>query len=224
MLYKITILFENSFCVGSGYGYAKLLDQATFRDEDEIPIIPGSTMKGKLRSACKRLTMSIAGAYQTPPLCQTGSVISGSIAAICKDPAQKCIICRLFGSPLFPSPYKFSDLKLSAKSKDYLSTLNKVRHYVEPAGIEQVTRVRRNRYLNTAENKALYTIEQVVLEKPIFSGIVSGPGLDSEELELLLRGLKSITHIGCGGAFGLGAINYEASTLEPERSQDDGKK
>lgn len=211
--YDLILVMAGNFTVGSGFGLARLVDQTTVRDAAGVVLIPGATVKGRLRSICKRLALSTAAPHYSTgtAICQAQGDTDWA-PALCKQPGKKCIICSFFGSPLFPSPYRFSDFVLQTEEADAIRLRNGFRLMGPKADAEWMTRVRKNRYTNVAEAQALFCLEQVAGQAKKFIGAMTGPNLPEQEERLLKDGLRALTHLGGGRSRGLGKIEKIAST------------
>jgi len=205
--YDLTLVMAGNFTVGSGFGLARLVDQTTVRDADGVVFIPGATVKGRLRSICKRLALSTDAHYHKAgtTICQAQGDTDWA-PALCKTPETKCIICSIFGSPLFPSPYRFSDFVLQTDEADAMRLRNGFRLMGPKADAEWLTRVRKNRYTNVAEAQAFFCLEQASGQAKKFIGAMTGPVLPPLEETLLKDGLRALTHLGGGRSRGLGKI------------------
>lgn len=228
--YEITLKMAGSMLVGSGFGFGRVADKTPVRDADDIAIIPGSTLKGRLRFHCKRICLSLGEhlgellpereTAHERPVCQAQGEWD-TPAALCKDGQNLCIICRIFGSPLFPSPYRFSDLQPQSEQRDSILAQKNLPALSFTADSELMTRVRKNRYTQTAEHNALYCYEQVKSKGIVYTGIISGPTLTDLEFKLIEAGLKVMTHLGGGRSKGLGRITT-ASITKHVASSDGG--
>ncbi|MFQ5638881.1 MAG: RAMP superfamily CRISPR-associated protein [bacterium] len=213
--YQVRIKICGSFIVGSGFGYARMADTVSVRDEDGIAIIPGSTVKGRLRSICKRIALSLEVQYdqwqhdkaerERRPVCQVQGE-GNTVAAVCKHYESRCVICRIFGSPLYASPYRFSDLSCEEDMREQILLRNSIRFMQASSDAEWVTRTKRNRYTNGVEEKSLFTIEQIPTWERTYAGTITGPELHPKERHLIECGLRTLTHLGGGKARGLGRI------------------
>ena len=87
--YRLTFEFIRNFHIGSGYGLARIIDNTVVKNKEDIPYIPASTIKGKLRAAAKRIALSDVRLKDT--ICQQGDE-----KQICKETKleDNCIICR----------------------------------------------------------------------------------------------------------------------------------
>jgi CRISPR/Cas system CSM-associated protein Csm3 (group 7 of RAMP superfamily) len=90
--------------IGTGMGFAKVVDDLVVRagpGRDEgtrLPCLPGSSLKGKIRSRCEAVAWALG-------------------LRVCEErkcTRHLCIICRLFGSPYAPGELHFGDALLVA--------------------------------------------------------------------------------------------------------------
>jgi CRISPR/Cas system CSM-associated protein Csm3 (group 7 of RAMP superfamily) len=220
-LYNLEIKFTGNFAVGSGFGFARLVDRTSTRDEHGVAIIPGSTVKGRLRSICKRLAVALSNGSKINldgtevdiiPICQSRGEVD-VVAALCKDPQHQCAICRLFGSPLFPSSYRFSNFTLMPAEAEIVRQRTAFRLMQNPADAEWVTRVHKNRYTGAAVTQALYCLEQVPAQEFVYHGQMTGPELIGIEKQLIVEGLKCLTHLGGNRSRGLGRMRISCPQL-----------
>jgi len=94
----LRIELMGSLHVGTGRGVAGSLDDCTAKDEVGFPIIPGSTLKGKLRSLSRKLAPCLGWKP-----CENG----------CPGNAIPCVLCSIFGSAAYPAQLAFTSGKLS---------------------------------------------------------------------------------------------------------------
>lgn len=213
-IYRISFTLAGNFMVGSGFGLGRLVDATTVRNAETVAIIPGSTVKGRLRSMCKRLAKTLPEDYGD--ICQTHGT-EDSTAALCKKAETRCILCRIFGSSLFPSPYFFSDFLPAETDLAAIRQQNSV-HRLDHADSEWLTRVRLNRHSRRAEDKALFLFEHVPAKAQTFIGTLTGPVLQETESKLLRAGLNLLSHLGGGRSRGLGKIlRHEFEQLTPNK-------
>lgn len=105
---KFRIEVESGLCVGKG-GLESGVDIATTRDSNQRLIIPGSTIKGKLRDECERvLRAKNPSSVCLPP--RTEDMCPNSWGDEMLEKKDKfCDICDLFGSPWKKGRLYFSD-------------------------------------------------------------------------------------------------------------------
>lgn len=90
-----TLTFRAPVSIFTGLGSAGLVDRTVVRDADDLPYIPGSSVKGRLRFFAERLLSS-----GSPP---GGYRLHRQNQPICKVVDSACTICRLFGNVAIPA-------------------------------------------------------------------------------------------------------------------------
>ena len=101
--------------IGTGMGFAKMVDDLTARAGPargggaRLPYIPGSAVKGKVRSRCEALAQTLELRVCTAPTARPEQETRGERR--CKR--RLCVICGLFGSPYAAGPLHFSDALLT---------------------------------------------------------------------------------------------------------------
>ena len=121
--------FETAWRVGSGKEGDTLSDLGVMLDPDGVPILPGSSLKGKLRNTCESLAHALglkacfldaqAGDF---PQCVSDPANYHQLRPDYKSACDKgvtarvdwikehtCDVCSLFGSPLCASRIRMSD-------------------------------------------------------------------------------------------------------------------
>jgi CRISPR/Cas system CSM-associated protein Csm3 (group 7 of RAMP superfamily) len=113
LLYHLRLLAP--LHIGTGTGFAKMVDDLTVRagpargSGAQLPCIPGSAVKGKVRSRCEALAQTLKLSVCTVPTDRSEQETRGERR--CKR--HLCVICRLFGSPYTAGPLHFSDALLT---------------------------------------------------------------------------------------------------------------
>jgi len=95
---KLVIEFETAVHHGSGYGLAGVVDRAILRDDEGIPYLAGSAIKGKFRHTAIRLLRG------------KGERVCGTPehAGVCRR-TNLCAACVVFGSTRHPGEAIFRD-------------------------------------------------------------------------------------------------------------------
>jgi CRISPR/Cas system CSM-associated protein Csm3 (group 7 of RAMP superfamily) len=198
---KIQVEFDTPFNVGSGVSGDTWASKPMAKDQDGLPIIPASSLKGRLRHQCEQIARALALDDRIP----CGSPVA---EAMCQpNPNQDdgrnplCPTCRLFGSPWYPSPLVFSDLTLvePAYLREYAkSGGNPVRSTVRyGVGISRQRRV--------AEDNLLYTVEVFQPGNILtLAGDIVGNVATENDLMLLIAGLEMLFALGSGKTRGMG--------------------
>lgn len=187
----VRVEFDTPFNVGSGAMGGTWADKPLVKDRDGLPMIPASSLKGKLRHECERLAEALL--EDEKPVC-------GSPApdAMCQsdDLTDLCPACRIFGSPWHQSPLFFSDLRIVEPRF--------LREMEPPPRTNLRYGVGLSRHRRVAEEHLLYTTEVFQPGGTVtLAGSIEGR-LDEKELALLIAGLDSVFALGGGKSRGLG--------------------
>ncbi|NOX37251.1 MAG: hypothetical protein GXO78_06925 [Calditrichaeota bacterium] len=198
MIYSITIEFTSPLHIGSGMGMGKLIDLRIVRDSNNNIYLPGSTVKGVLRSACNRIALENPAEFSSRPPC-SGKDSEG----ICKEDPF-CTICILFGTPFIEGKLRFFDLNFEAADMLFHDILKLDPLKIYPAQIKTSTKL--SRYFHTVSPKQLYSYEMTP-RNVIFKGKLEARGsLSPQEENLLKYASKYLSHIGGMKSRGLGRI------------------
>lgn len=187
--------------MGSGFGHALGLDHTAVRNAEGLPYIPASLLKGCLRGICKRIGLTLADsetAYKG--ICET---LAGAEQCRQDDQQKCCVVCRLFGSRLYPGRLRFTDGLLPEGLRAELL----LRQRLWPGGMDfdnhrPRSQIRLNRRRGVAQAKLLFRGE-VVPNTLTFEARIVGDLNDAEE-RLLDQGVRLLTHLGSQKSRGLG--------------------
>lgn len=210
--YNITICLKSNLYVGSGFGFARIVDLVSIKDEEGLAYIPGSTIKGKLKSSCRKIAITLAGDHDFSSWNNSEGNICGKHENegfnICRhlNPYENCIICRLFGSPYTEGKLIFGDAELDESLQAEFRSLYKMNHFRVDSQSEVKNSVKLSRKLRISSPQALFSMETVSKDLAFTSIIYSKELLSEQEKDLLKYGLKILTHIGGQKARGLGRI------------------
>ena len=194
---ELNITFKTPFIVGSGFGIAGLVDSTTVKGNDNIIYLPASSLKGKIRSEFKKNMEAL-----NIPVCNS---IIHSKTEICKfsDIKDACVVCRIFGSEYYQSSLVFEDGVIDVKTKEILSEI--VKDKVIPACQSSVRPgIKINRQLKTAEEGALFTLEEVNPAITLTTPIYGSCYITDDEYSYFKGTIETITHIGGNKAGGMG--------------------
>jgi CRISPR/Cas system CSM-associated protein Csm3 (group 7 of RAMP superfamily) len=151
------------------------------------PVIPGSSVKGKVRDNCERILRSIA---RHRPVCE-----SPYAARMCAPGEQPCDICAFFGGPAIASRLFFADAACQLP-EDARRFSTKVQ-----------TGVSLSRKRRVAEDERLFFQDRAV-EDISYAGAIDGH-LDSSmadrQIALLIVGLERLVAVGGGKSRGCGS-------------------
>ncbi|MDL1968565.1 MAG: RAMP superfamily CRISPR-associated protein [Deltaproteobacteria bacterium] len=214
-----TLKFRSSVSVFSGLAVAGLVDRMVMRNHKKIvtvhsptqngeveteqlqklPFIPGSSVKGRWRFFAERLLQSNG--------LPDGLIIHKSNKPSCKDPNNLCTLCKLFGSPAFPSMLFVGQAELDGTLQDHFEKLleqnpNPVVHpdtELRPGtAISRITR--------TTLKDHLFFNEAV--PPVIFSGkLIINDTLNDNEEKFLKASASLVDRIGGRKSIGMGALD-----------------
>lgn len=218
--YRITatLALDQPLHVGSGHGDA-VTDSAVIRDHAGQPIIPGSSLRGALRSRCERL----AGALLPGRICFLYEEGGANCVSVKPDllrdangdllpddqlwaqlPHCLCPSCRLFGaSAYWASKVRIPDLPMIVSEET--GEVSQVRHGV---GIHRDTQ--------TAAPAIKYD-QEVVTANACFKLEIIIENPDDDDLSLLALGLADLTHgrmaLGGNSSRGLGGCRLAEGSV-----------
>ena len=204
------LVLQNEMHIGSGKGDGRT-DALVVKDFNGIPYIPGSSLRGVLRTTIERIIASLGkNPYQlTSKKCVTNSTDlqkefmgllknkkQSEIDKFLNDNSKICHVCQLFGSTVIASKIRVTDLSLNGER-----SITSIRHGVAI-----------NRDTETAQEKAKFDFETVP-KGSSFSFEIIGENLTNNDLALLAIGIQEMMDgnfwIGGNTARGLGKCKLE---------------
>jgi len=229
------LVMKTALSVGAGTSVQPAgPDQPVMKTPDGVPFIPGSSLKGVVRSHLERLVRTLGCMGKTidgQKLHACDPFSSPCVSRKCKDELankylrggilndaeftcelwqQSCTICRLFGSPWLSSRLYFQDALLTNQSE--LGRLTEVRDGV---GID--------RDLGSARPKIKFAFE-VVPRDSVFRLRVIGENLQEWEVGLLLVALQAMERgelpVGGKSTRGLGWAELRGLEVRRIEAQD----
>jgi len=179
------------------------IDKTTMRrrrvggPERQEPLIPGSTVKGKIRHECERILATLGHAVCRSPRAETMCPHDPQV------PNPPCPVCRIFGGSGLPARLFFADAiaKADEKVAPYLTRVQ--------AGVT-LSRKRR-----TAEDERLYYIERGV-ERISYEGAIDGyldDALADQQLGLVMTAIERLFAIGGSRSRGSGWVSTVVTSL-----------
>lgn len=191
----LKIEFKSAFIIGSGFGFAGILDLMSIKDSNGIAYIPGSSLKGKIRSEFKKIMLTLDSSnicdntVHKIPICQD------------KDIKDSCVVCRCFGSEFHEGSLIFEDAAPDMENYRNIFDFKKI---ISKAQSEARTGIRVNRILRTVEDKALFTYETINPSFVFTSAIHGSAWLTDDEYIVLVKTIENMTHLGKNKARGPG--------------------
>jgi len=173
------------------------VDMPILRTPDGVPYIPGSSLKGKLRSELEKLAKAMGLEVCTPPNVNT------MCGATKRSPEDLCISCRVFGT---------AGRSLSVASKVKLRDAYPLEP-VETMLERQGTAI--DRSTGAVSRTALYKTEAVPAGIRFGFELVA-ENLEEDELRYLKAALKSLEDSALGGSSsrGFGKIRFDFESLK----------
>lgn len=209
---NVQVRLTSPLHIGSGALADSVADKPLLKNAQRLPLIPGSSLRGKTRHACEQIASSL----------QLGSICTAPYAdAMCRIP-QLCPICTIFGSPSAISTIRFSNLTLGLRFG-----------LQEPADVQGIpwkqhlewTEIRSgvglNRGRRTAQEEILYTTETHRISSALnYYGTIVGTLEYPRQAALLIAGLGLIKTLGGGRSRGLGWCEVSATVKLDQQAVD----
>lgn len=168
--------------IGSGRPEVELgeVDLPVLTDPDGRPYVPGSSLKGRVRTEAERIARQKGMNVCKPP------DVKNMCGSLKRNPDDFCICCRIFGTA--------GDISVASKVKFRDAyPMSKVETLLERAGIAI------DRDKGSVARGALYTI-QAVPAGVHFSLEIVCENMSEDELRLLKAALKSVEDSALGGS------------------------
>lgn len=189
-------------------------------DTEGYPLIPASSIRGRIRAQLERLLVATGAVVCKPPVADQmcphysrhsnvdSQSQSGNQIHFANQPETAyCMACRIFGSSWRAGALVTDNLLLVEQHRlDYAELLRTER-----------TSVSISRRLGVAQSARLFSTETTVHElqrgEPLtFSGVFRGR-LSRVEAGWLLAALQSVTHVGGNKARGLGSLQLHVAEV-----------
>lgn len=205
------ILLLNELHIGSGKGDGRT-DALVIKDPNGKPFIPGSSLRGALRSTIERIAASIGLKpcllIKGNPCVTTSEELMNEfklldvsdIPTFLSNREKVCPVCQLFGSTVVASKIKITDLPLCN---------NKYKYSIrDGVGIDRDT--------ETAKDGAKFDYESVSKDSK-FKFELIGENLEKRDLALLAIGIQEMMNgnfwLGGNTARGLGKCQLEENLV-----------
>lgn len=219
MKLEIELEVLSALCIGStadvqGVG----IDKATTRDADGKLIIPGSTLKGRLRWECERIARALDW-----DVCQSPQADNMCPYYWHHRDAQEeefCDVCQVFGSSARRSALWFGDAKLKdderLKGTPVLQSgksVNERRPFdaqIRP-GVS-ISRARRAAF----SERLFFTETSAPNARFRFQAVIEGDLSSDRHRALLFAGVRSLSLVGGGRSRGLGWVHGITWKLDQE--------
>ncbi len=183
----------------TGLGAAGLVDRFTVRDAAGLPVVPGSTIKGRLRFHAERLLRS--GGAPDPYW------LHDAQKPACKRLSTACTACRLFGNGAVAGQVRVGDAALSEPWRELCAAL--LRGHANPVvhpDVEIRPGLAVARRSRTALADHLFFDEALPAELGFHGTIVANGALADDELVFLRWSGAIVDAIGARKAAGWGRL------------------
>lgn len=218
---KLEIELEalSALCVGStadvqGVG----IDKATTRDADGKLLIPGSTLKGRLRWECERIARALDWDVCQSP--QADNMCPYYWHHRSEQEGRFCDVCQIFGSSARRSVLWFGNATLKdderLRSTPVLQcgkSVNERRPFdaqIRP-GVS-ISRARRAAF----SERLFFTETSTPNARFCFQAVIEGALSSDRHRALLLAGVRSLSLVGGGRSRGLGWVRVIGCRLDQE--------
>lgn len=223
MLIKYKLLPKSPISIGTGKSAQGIANNIVVRSANGIAYIPGSSIKGILRSECRRFAQTF-GFY-------THDKNLDPLGCLNHTKNSPCLLCKLFGSVHYPSNLIFENISLNSTVTNILERLAlniSEKSVFEAQVIEKISSygqsIRSNNRIDpktrTAANDHLFFTECVDPDTYFIGEIRSSSNckVTKTELAFLAMLLQSVNFIGGRKSAGLGRclINIEQFIFEGE--------
>ncbi len=212
---QLSVEFDTPFNVGSGASGDTWANKTMVKDRNGLPLIPGSSLKGRLRQQCEQIANALnleprpCSAPNAETMCQPNRRLEREAVR-----AQLCPVCRVFGSPWYAGPVEFSDLRVVEPA--FLHERDAYAHATVRYGVG-ISRHRR-----VAEDQLLYTVEVFQPGSILtLTGEVRGFQLSADDVKLLVAGLDTLFTLGGHKTRGMGwcRLHMQATEIKAGASQ-----
>ncbi len=214
-----TIHFDRSWHIGSGEAAGRYLDSLVRRDALGLPFVPGSTIRGLVRDAVRKLAEALAIDVCDGTLTRR----DGSLGSLCGLGREGlCPFCALTGSPHRESLVAWSPARLvllggagpvwqQADREELAREAVKVNGLLARPHPRTAIDFRSGR----AADEHLFTLEESLEGFELAGSTDIEPGLARQEVSLLVAALRFIREIGGHRRRGLGACRIRFDQVDP---------
>ncbi|MCX7949849.1 MAG: RAMP superfamily CRISPR-associated protein [Treponemataceae bacterium] len=217
MKLEINLEVISAICVGSTADVQGIgVDKATARDEEGKLMIPGSTLKGRIRWECERIGRALGLEICNPP--RPDNMCPHFWARKNEKTDRFCILCEIFGAPGRRSPLKFKDAILLKDERlrdtpvlQAGKSVNERRSF--DAQIRPGVSISRSR--RTAFSQRLFFVETSTPNAHFrFKAEIEGHLPSERHRGFLLAGIRALSFVGGGRSRGLGWVRTEECFLD----------
>lgn len=206
---KVSIHFNNNFIVGSGYGVAGYLDDTVMKDENGLPYLPGTTLKGNIRQACVDIA-KIAGIMVYDTSAKELKALLGAGKDL-SDPRAFSPITQIFGSPYLPAGFEFYSAYMAAGAAEsdwarQMLIWSETHNELTETGIAKPDHL-------FSHEVACYQLPLSGTAQPFWFPIIPKRNeVSAEAVALLVAGIRFVDRIGAKKSRGKGGVTLRIHT------------
>ena len=220
---KIEWEVVSAICIGSTADVQGIgVDKATARSVDGTLIIPGSTLKGRIRWECERIARGlgweVCNAPQPGTICPYFWLDHGE-----QREDHFCVLCEMFGSAGKRSALWFGDAtpKADEEMRKILQGKKSVTEH-RPFDAQIRPGVSLSRSRRTVVSERLFFTETSAPNAHFhFEAVIEGALPSDRHRALLLAGIRFLSHVGSGRSRGLGWIRLLRCELDGHELTED---
>jgi CRISPR/Cas system CSM-associated protein Csm3 (group 7 of RAMP superfamily) len=189
----------------SGLAVAGLVDRMVIRDNQSLPYVPGSSVKGRWRFFAERWLRSLLAAQVHPP----GLSLHQESDPLCKDWGHACTVCRVFGNSSIASRLWVGSARLDDALKHlFRDVLDRNKNPVIHPDTELRPGIALSRMRRTALEDHLF-FDEVLPRTVAFTGTVlikQFKDFRPEEERFLVETAKMVDRLGARKSLGRGEL------------------
>lgn len=219
MKLEIELEVLSGVCVGSTADVQGIgVDKATARDADGKLIIPGSTLKGRIRWECERIARALGWEVCDAPQSDNMCPYFWHPRGVSND--KYCLVCETFGASGRQSALRFGDATLADDERLHNTpvwqrgkSVNERRPFdarIRP-GVS-ISRARRAAF----SERLFFTETSAPNARFRFRAFIEGEPPSEKHRALLLAGVRSLSLVGGGRSRGLGWVRVGKCMLDGE--------
>lgn len=200
-------------------------DRVAMLDMDELPFVPASSIRGRVKGAVRRFLMDNGDSWEEFQVCtgQAGSP-EGEKGEYCTDMGldpntpRPCAICRIFGSPGGRNTRGFEFSGAYYSTNDEIALKETFEEELEGFSLIKRTRNRRDVKLRRAKKDALFFYGPAQFYADLEGRVVEtqahlrfDDSIRNWDYRLLLLGVRLATELGSSRNRGFGRCSFRFS-------------
>ena len=194
-------------------------DRVATLDINELPYIPASSIRGRVKGAIRRFLLDNADSWEEFQICNGQAGVSGGDycidSGLPKNPDRLCPICRIFGSPGGQNRRGFEFSGAYYGDNDEIAVTTAFDEEMERFSLIKRTRNRRDRKLRRAKKDALFFFGPAEFYADLEGRVIETNAhlrfddvLRTWDYQLVLLGLRLTTELGSSRNRGFGRCTF----------------